>query len=417
MNTRLASRILTAAIPVLAGLSAMAQTPPAATVLGQVEATDVASRTLTIKTGDGTTLVIALAAKATVMKVAPGETSLQNATPIEFAGIAAGDRVLVRGGARSEGKVDGALRVIIMAQTDLARRDEEELRAWRERAVVGTVTAVDPAKDEFTIHVSSTASAAGLAGQPGPPPPNSVVIDARKAKLHRYADTSAKYADAKPARVSDIAEGDQLRLLGTRSADGSRIEAERVVFGSFRTRALAIEKVNPDTATLEVKDLESNQKFSISMVQGGSIRKISQEMAPMLVMMAGGGRPGGPRGEGAQGGARPEGVAPSAGGGRPEGPPGAGAQGATGGRGPRAGGPRGGRGMPDLVERMPVISLAELKKDDWVGAVIGKIDDRGHAIAFNMLAGIEIFASRANRSGGVEVGMPAGLLDGAIEVP
>ena len=70
-----------------------------------------------------------------------------------------------------------------------------------------------------------------------------------------------------------------------------------------------------------------------------------------------------------------------------------------------------------MVERMPTITLAELKKDDRVGAVIGKIDAAGNAIAFNVLAGIEIFASRANRGGGVEVGMPAGLLDGAMGVP
>ena len=71
----------------------------------------------------------------------------------------------------------------------------------------------------------------------------------------------------------------------------------------------------------------------------------------------------------------------------------------------------------DLVERMPVITLAELKKDDWVGAVVGRIDASGKAAAFNILAGIEAFASRANRSGGVDVGMPAGLLDGALGVP
>ena len=88
-----------------------------------------------------------------------------------------------------------------------------------------------------------------------------------------------------------------------------------------------------------------------------------------------------------------------------------------GGRAPGGSGPRGGRGMDDIVDRMPVITLADLKKDDWVGAVVGRIDASGKAAAFNILAGIEAFASRANRSGGVDVGMPAGLLDGALGVP
>ena len=63
---------------------------------------------------------------------------------------------------------------------------------------------------------------------------------------------------------------------------------------------------------------------------------------------------------------------------------------------------------------MPTVTLADLKKDDWIGAVVSKIDASGKAVAFNVLAGIEVFASRANRSGGVDVGMPAGLLEGGL---
>ena len=105
-------------------------------------------------------------------------------------------------------------------------------------------------------------------------------------------------------------------------------------------------------------------------------------------------------------------------GGRPGGdhPGGMGAGQNSGGGGERPAG-RGNRGMEDMVDRLPSITFAELKKDDWIGAVIGKVDASGKAIAFNVLAGIEVFASRANRGGGVDVGMPAGLLDGAFGVP
>ncbi len=410
----------------LLSLPASAQTPAPATVLGQVESVDAAARTVSVKLDDGSNLVASLAEAATVVKVAPGEKSLQNAVPIEFSFLTPGDRVLIRGGARTDGRIEGALRVIVMAKTDLAARNEAEQRAWRERAVVGTVTAVDALNGQFTIRVSSTASATAQAPASAGPRTetqaeaagavvtNTVTVDAKRATLHRYSDTSARYEDAKPARIQDIAEGDQLRLLGTRSADGSAMTADRVVFGSFTTRALAIERVDVETGLVAVKDLESNQKFTLSIVAKGAIRRIPAEMGAMLVMMAsGGGRPGGPR---------PEGGAPAAGAGRPQGAgpgaPGAGSPGGgMGGRGPDGGSPRSGRGMQDMVERMPSITLADLKKDEWVGAVVGKIDASGHAIAFNLLAGIEIFASRANRSGGVEVGMPAGLLDGAMDVP
>lgn len=392
----------------LAGASTFAQTPTPTTlsVLGQVESVDAAARTLKLKVEDGASLTVALAEKGTVMKVAPGEKSLQNAVPIGFDGIVAGDRVLVRGGARNEGRIEGALRVVVMAQSDLAARNESEQRAWRERGVSGTVISADPGNGEFILQAANRAApAAGAAAAPV-----TLVVDAKKATLHRYADTSVKFEDAKPAGIADMAAADQVRVLGARSEDGKRIAAERVVFGSFKTMALAIEKIDAATGQMSVKDLQSNQKFTISLVPGASIRKIPAEMAAMF---GGGGRPGGAGMGGgmgaAPGGARPEGAR----GQNPSTPPAMG----MGGRPAGGSGPRGGRGMDDLVERMPVITLAELKKDDWVGAVVGRIDASGKAAAFNILAGIEAFASRANRSGGVDVGMPAGLLDGALGVP
>ena len=393
----------------LAGPPTFAQTPapPTLSVLGQVESVDAAARTLKLKVEDGASLTVALSEKGTVMKVAPGEKSLQNAVPIGFDGIAAGDRVLVRGGARNEGRIEGALRVVVMAQTDLAARNESEQRAWRERGVAGTLISADPANGEFILQTVNRATPAAGA----PASPVTLVVDAKKATLHRYSDASVKFDDAKPAGIADMAAADQVRVLGTRSEDGRQITAERVVFGSFKTLALAIEKIDPATGLLSVKDLQSNQKFTISVVPGASIRRIPAEMAAMF---SAGGRPGMGMGMGAPAGASPTGARPAETRGQnPGAPPAMG----MGGRGPGASGPRGGRGMEDIVERMPAITLADLKKEDWVGAVVGRIDASGKAVAFNLLAGIEAFASRANRSGGVDVGMPAGLLDGALGVP
>ena len=410
-SVRLATALL------LAGVSALAQNPtPAApavpTVLGEVSSVDAAARGLKIKIDDGSTLAVTMAEKGTVVKVAPGEKSLQNAAPIAFDAITAGDRVLVRGGARAADRLEGALRVVVMARTDLAARNEEEQRAWRERGVSGTVTEVDTAKGEFTVKMSGTATP-------------TVVVEASKAVMHRYADTSVKFDDAKAATVAEIAIGDQARLLGKRSEDGNRIAAEKVVFGSFRTMALAIEKIDTAAGVLSVKDLETNKKFTLSITPGGSIRKIPAEMGAMFAMMSGGGgRPGGAPGAGGMGGGRPQGEGGGMGG-RPGGggamgagapPQGAAAPGGMPAAG-RAGGPgRGNRG-DDMVDRLPVVTLADLKKDDWIGAVVGRTDASGRAVAFNVLAGIEVFAARANRGGGVDVGMPAGLLDGAFGVP
>lgn len=391
----------------LSGAAGFAQTsapaPTPITVIGQVESVDAGARSLTMKAADGSALSVTMAEKGTVVKVAPGETSLANAAPIGFEAITAGDRVMVRGGARNERGIEGALRVVVMARTDLAARNDAELRAWRERGVSGTLISADPANREFILQ---TAAAPATPGAPGTPagasaPTNTVVVDATKAVIHRYADTSVKFDDARPSSLAEMEAADQVRVLGVRAADGRKITAERVVFGHFSTRALAIEKIDAASGVISVKDLQSNQKFTLTVSTGGAIRKIPAEMAAMF----GGGAPGGGRpGMGGSGGQS----------GAPGGPPG-GAMGGGRPNGPRpGGGGRGGRGMEDVVERMPAITLADLKKDDWIGAVVGRIDASGKAVAFNVLAGIEVFASRANRGGGVDVGMPAGLLDGAF---
>lgn len=384
-----------------------APSPAVATLLGEVASVDASTRSLTLKVEGGGTVGVTLAEKGTVVKVAPGERSLQNAAPIAFDAITAGDRVMVRGGSRAAEKLEGALRVVVMAKSELTARNEEEQRAWRERGVAGTVAEVNAAKGEFTLKMSGTATP-------------TVIVDASHATLHRYADTSVRFDDAKPSAVAEVAVGDQARLLGKRSEDGARITAEKVVFGSFRTMALAVEKIDPATGVVSVKDLETNHKFTLTVAQGGNIRRIPAEMGAMFAAMSGGGRPGmaggGPGGMGGPGGGRPQGQGGGMGMGMPQGggqPAGAGAPGGPGGR---PGGGRG-RGGEDLVDRLPSITLADLKKDDWIGAVVGKADASGRAVAFNVLAGIEVFASRSNRSGGVDVGMPAGLLDGAFGVP
>ena len=53
--------------------------------------------------------------------------------------------------------------------------------------------------------------------------------------VRRYAPDSVKFADAQPASSADIAVVDQLRARGDRSADGGRLTAQDVVFGTFRT--------------------------------------------------------------------------------------------------------------------------------------------------------------------------------------
>jgi hypothetical protein len=405
--------------PVTPSTTATTTASPAAPtqIRGEVATVDVAARMLSVRPTGGAVVSIALHEKATIVKVAPGATSLQGASPIELGSIAAGDKVLVQGGKLSGANVSGALRLVLMSSSDLKARDEADARAWRERAISGVVVSIDAGKTEVAIRPSGGArppaaspETPGAAGSPAAArgiTPNLVIAISAKTALHRYADTSVRFEDASPAALADIAPGDQIRALGSRSPDGSRVTADRVVFGSFRTAALAIERVDPATGDVFVKDLESSKKFALRLANGAVLRRIPDEMKPMIQVMAGGGAAPGR----------------SAGMGRPLGAGGPGpgqGQGAGGGRGvgmggrPGMGGGGAGR-IEDMVERMPGIAIADLKKDDWIGAVIGRVDAQGRALGFNVLLGIDAFATRT-AFGGVDIGFDSGLLESALSI-
>src|SRR4051812_41360685 len=65
--------------------------------VGEVKSIDATAKQLTIKTDAGSTVTVSLSDKTTYKKLAPGETTLTNATDVTFADLAAGDRVMARG--------------------------------------------------------------------------------------------------------------------------------------------------------------------------------------------------------------------------------------------------------------------------------------------------------------------------------
>src|SRR5436190_21788208 len=82
LNRTVSPWIVGLALSLAVEARAQAPAPTPLSVLGQVESVDAAARTLKLKLEDGTSLTVGLAEKGTVMKVAPGEKSLQNAQTI-----------------------------------------------------------------------------------------------------------------------------------------------------------------------------------------------------------------------------------------------------------------------------------------------------------------------------------------------
>jgi hypothetical protein len=337
----------------------------------------------TLQTDSGTRLVVLLPNNATLLRVAPNQKDLKNATKINAGDISVGDRVLVRGHISDDQKTLLATAAIDMSKGDIAKKQEAERADWQRRGAGGLVSSVDPATSTITISTAAQGAA------------KKVAVHVSKATiLRRYAPDSVRFDDAKPGTFDQIQPGDQLRARGTRSEDGNDFAAEEIVSGSFRNIAGTVSSIDVSQNTLSVMDLKTKKPVLVKFTADSQLRKLPAMMAQMIAMRLKGGGPGAPggppSGAGTGGGAPtapPAGAPPSGGG--PGGPPG----------GP--GGPRPGR-APDLqqiLSRMPPATLADLQKGDAVMIVATQGTASGGVTAITVLSGVEaILTSSASAS-------------------
>lgn len=309
--------------------------------IGEIKSIDAAAKQLTIKTDAGSEVTVSLSDKTTYKKLAPGEQSLTNATDVTFADLAEGDRVMARGTVAADRKSVPALMVIVMTKGDLAKKADAERMEWRRRGILGVITALKPEAKEITI---SNRTMAGT---------QSVVIALNdKTEMKRYAPDSIKFGDAKPSDFSELKVGDQLRALGDRTEDPLHFKAQKVVTGSFRTVGGVVTAVDTATGEIKINELEKKHPLTIIVKHDAVLRKFPSEMGAM----GGFGRgPGGPGGGAppAGGGQQAQGAAPA----RPQG-------GAPGAGGP--GGARPGFNINDMLDRLPTISIADVKVGDTI---------------------------------------------------
>lgn len=295
--------------------------------IGEIQTVDSAAKQLTIKTDAGSIVTVSLSDKTIYKKAAPGETTLTNATDVTFADLAVGDRVMARGTVSEDRKSVPAAMVIVMTKGDLAKKQDAERAAWRQRGILGVITALKPETNEILI---SHRTMAGMQTVTIP------VTD--KTEMRRYAPDSIKFGDAKPSKFSELKIGDQLRALGDRTEDPLRFKPEKVVTGSFRTVGGVVTALDAATGEIKINDLEKKTPLTIIVKQDAVLRKFAAPGGGQ------GGPPGGPPPPGGQGqaGARPQG-------------------------GPGGGGPGGpGRNINDMLERLPTISIADVKVGDTI---------------------------------------------------
>jgi hypothetical protein len=356
--------------------------------IGEIKSIDAAAKQLTIKTDAGSMITVSLNDKTTYKKLAPGEQSLTNATDVTFADLAEGDRVMARGTVSEDRKSVPAVQVIVMTKGDLAKKAEAERIEWRRRGILGVITALKPEAKEITI---SNRTMAGT---------QSVVIAFNdKTEMKRYAPDSIKFGDAKPSEFGELKVGDQLRALGERTADPLHFNAEKVVTGSFRTVGGVVTAVDPATGEIKINDLEKKRPLTIVIKQDAVLRRFPSDMGAM----GGFGRgPGGPGGGAppAGGGQQPQGGAPA----RPQG------------GAPGAGGPGGrpGFNINDMLDRLPTISIADVKVGDTIIVSSTQGVDPARLTAISLVTGADtLLAMLAPRPAAGQAPNPAAGLGGS----
>lgn len=381
-----------------------AQAPPTTTpqdrVVGVVTAVDNATGQITVKTDTGDTVTVVTNDKSSFLRLPPGETLAQNALKIAAADVAVGDRLFARGTNAVDGKSIAARQVVVTggAVATGAPQDQQRQREeFRQRGLMGRITAVDSGKKEVTVQTRS---------REGVVPMTVAVTDS--TKFFRYAPDSMNIKDATRAAFSELRVGDQLRAIGERSAEGTRFSAEEIIAGSMTRTAGQVVASNPATNEITIKNTQG-QNIRVVVGQRSMLRRVTPEMATAFEAS----RP--QRQGGAAGGAdrqaRPEGQErrPREPRERREGAAGTGED-----RRPRGGG----RGFQEMLENAPIITIADLKKGDMVFVSGSEGADTSRMTAILLVTGDPTFMGRFIQTGPnrgpQSPGLPGDVIGGGV---
>ena len=329
-------------VTALTGMAVYAQTSANRTqVSGTITGVDAAASKIALKSDKGDDVAVSTTARTLFLKIPPGETDAKKGTKIALADIAAGDRAVVVAPQGSDPKTLAASAVLVMSKSDVASLQQKDVEDWRKRGTTGIVSEIDAAGKSLTIKSGSRTF---------------TVKTSDKTTFHRYAPDSARFSDAKVSTFDEITVGDQMRVLGNKSEDGATIAAEKVVSGSFRQIAATVQAVDPAKGEMTVKDLASKKDVTLKVVPDSTMKRLPETMAAMLARRY---FPGAQQGGGAGAG-----------------------RGMGGGRG--AGGDIG-----QMLDSLPALPLAELKKGDAIMVSTTQGSDATHATAIMLLAGVE----------------------------
>jgi Domain of unknown function (DUF5666) len=337
------------------------------TFLGTVQT--LSGNTLTVKNDAGATMQVTVEENARLLRIEPGQKTLAGASPFSLTDLQTGDRVMARGSANADGKSLDASMLVAIKGADIAQKQEKEREDWQKRGAGGLVKAVDPAAGTVTIST-------GAGGT------RTLIIHASSTTIiRRYAPGSVRFDQAVKGSLDQIKPGDQLRARGAKNDDGTTLEAEEIVSGSFRNLAGPIQAVNAAASTITVNDTATKKPVVISVTPDSEVKKLDPAVAQRLAARMSGG-----------GARRPDGSAAPAAGGPPSGASAGPGPGAPGGDRP-GGGQGGGQGrggdIQQLLARSPSVALKDLAKGNMVIVVATEGTAPDTATAITVVAGVE----------------------------
>lgn len=313
-------------------------------VVGSIIEVNAAARNGQIKTDAGESIILRIDNKTVFLRIPAGEKSLSKATPIQFAEIATGDRVLAHG--TKTGGEFLAQRLVVLTKTELEKKRERELEDWRQRGIGGIVREVNPQTGEIGLELRGQGAGSRM------------LISATAATFRRYTAGSLRFEDAAPSNLAELKAGDQLRALGDKSSDGRAFKAEMIVSGAFKTIGVTIVEVDAQKGELKATTLDQKKPMVISITKDSTLSRIPPPVAVTLAQKAA---------------AR-------------SGPPNPGKTAAA----PAT--PTANRNIDvqQVIDSLPKISTADLKPGDVVAVTSAVEKDPAHLTAIKLVAGVDL---------------------------